>query len=87
MCVCHNELSKSRVETQHVIKLRPQHETKLQISREVRDFGEFVRVENSCDYRLLQKNSRDVMVGVERFESPLHIESNFKIILCKFNHF
>ena len=49
-----------------MIKLRPQHETKLQISREVRDFGEFVRVENSYDYRLLQKNSRDVMVGVER---------------------
>jgi len=53
-----------------VIKLRPQHETKLQISREVRDFGEFVRVENSYDYRLLQKNSREVVVGVERFELP-----------------
>ena len=87
MCVCHNELSKSRVETQHVIKLRQQHETKLQISREVRDFGEFVRVENSYDYRLLQKNSRDVMVGVERFESLPHIESNLKIILCKINYF
>jgi len=73
MCVCHNELSKSRVETQHVIKLRPQHETKLQISREVRDFGEFVRVENSCDYRLLQKNSREVVVGVERLK---HIPKN-----------
>ena len=74
MCVCHNELSKSRVETQHVIKLRQQHETKLQISREVRDFGEFVRVENSYDYRLLQKNSRGMMVGVERFELPLRNE-------------
>ena len=73
MCVCHNELSKSRVETQHVIKLRPQHETKLQISREVRDFGEFVRVENSYDYRLLQKNSREVVVGVERLK---HIPKN-----------
>mgnify|MGYP000712619815 CR=1 FL=1 len=70
MCVCHDELSKSQVVTQHVVKLRQQHETKLQISREVRDFGEFVRVENSYDYRLLQKNSRDVMVGVERFELP-----------------
>ncbi len=68
MCVCHNELSKSRVETQHVIKLRPQHETKLQISREVRDFGEFVRVENSYDYSLLQKNSREVVVGATGFE-------------------
>ena len=70
MCVCHNKLSKSQVETQHVIKLRQQHETKLLISREVRDFGEFVRVENSYDYRLLQKNSREVVVGVERFELP-----------------
>ena len=68
MCVCHNKLSKSQVETQHVIKLRQQHETKLQISREVRDFGEFVRVENSYDYRLLQKNSREVVVGATGFE-------------------
>ena len=68
MCVCHNELSKSRVETQHVIKLRQQHETKLQISREVRDFEDFVRVENSWDYRLLQKNSRVVVVGATGFE-------------------
>ena len=65
-----------------MIKLRQQHETKLQISREVRDFGEFVRVENSYDYRLLQKNSRDVMVGVERIELPLRIElSNRKFVL------
>jgi len=27
------------------------------------------------------------VVGVERFESPLHIESKIKIILCKFNYF
>ena len=52
-----------------MIKLRQQHETKLQISREVRDFGEFVRVENFYDYRLLQKNSREVGVGVERFST------------------
>ena len=51
-----------------MIKLRPQHETKLQISREVRDFGEFIRVEDSCDYRLLQKNSREVVVGATGFE-------------------
>ena len=51
-----------------MIKLRPQHETKLQISREVRDFGEFVRVENFYDYRLLQKNSREVLVGATGFE-------------------
>ena len=36
----------------------------------MRDFGEFVREENSYDYRLLQKNSREVVVGVERFELP-----------------
>ncbi len=36
----------------------------------MRDFGDFVRVENSYDYRLLQKNSREVVVGVERFELP-----------------
>ena len=53
-----------------MIKLRPQHETKLQISREVRDFGEFVRVENSYDYSLLQKNSREVVVEVRGFEPP-----------------
>ena len=82
MCVCHNELSKSRVETQHVIKLRPQHETKLQISREVRDFGEFVRVENSYDYRLLQKNSREVVVGVERTPYPTGIEPPVKYVTC-----
>ena len=51
-----------------MIKLRPLHETKLQISREVRDFGEFIRVEDSCDYRLLQKNSREVVVGATGFE-------------------
>jgi len=87
MCVCHNELSKSRVETQHVIKLRPQHETKLQISREVRDFGEFVRVENSYDYRLLQKNSREVVVGVERFDLLLHYDLPIKILLCNIKYF
>ena len=31
MCVCHDELSKSQVVTQHVIKLRHQHETNLQL--------------------------------------------------------
>ena len=82
MCVCHNELSKSRVETQHVIKLRPQHETKLQISREVRDFGELVREENSCDFRLLQKNSRGMMVGVERITTHPLIEPISKITFC-----
>jgi len=63
-----------------VIKLRQQHETKLQISREVRDFGEFVRVENSYDYRLLQKNSREVVVGVERFELPTSCSQRINII-------
>ena len=51
-----------------MIKLRQRHETKLQISREVRDFGEFVRAENFYDYRLLLKNSREVVVGATGFE-------------------
>ena len=49
-------------------------ETETSISREVRDFGEFVRVENSYDYRLLQKNSREVVVGVERFDLSRFID-------------
>ena len=52
----------------------------------MRDFGEFVREENSYDYRLLQKNSREVVVGVERFEILLRIElPNRRFILL--NHF
>ena len=37
-------------------------------------FEDFVRIENSRDYRLLQKNSREIVVGVERFELPPHNE-------------
>jgi len=65
-----------------VIKLRPQHETKLQISREVRDFGELVREENSCDFRLLQKNSRGMMVGVERFTTGHYPTTILKLFYC-----
>ena len=43
--------------------MRPQSENKLQISREVRDFGELIREEKTSNYRLLQTNSREVMVG------------------------
>ena len=32
------------------------------------------------DYRLLQKNSRDVMVGVERFELPTSCSQRINII-------
>ena len=45
----------------------------------------FLQISN--DFRSLQENGRVEMVGVERFESLPHIESNFKIIFCKFNHF
>ena len=40
----------------------------------MRDCGEFVRGENSYDYRLLQKNSREVVVGVERIATILKYE-------------
>ena len=54
--------------------MRPQRETKLQMVVKWEYFEEFVRVENSYDYRLLQKNSRDVMVGVERIATILKYE-------------
>ena len=46
-------------------------------------FEDFVRVENSYDYRLLQKNSRDVMVGVERTG---YIPRNETIITYNINY-
>ena len=54
------------------------------------DTGEFLSdifLETPNDFRSLQENGRVEMVGVERFEGSLHIESNLKIIFCKFNHF
>ena len=65
-----------------MIKLRQQHETKLQISREVRVFGEFVRVENSYDYSLLQKNSREVVVGATGFTTINYHTTICKLLFC-----
>ena len=42
-------------------------------------FEDFVIIENSCDYRLLQKNSREVVVGVERITTHPHTEPFSKI--------
>ena len=48
----------------------------------MRDFGEFVRVENSYDYRLLQKNSREVVVGVERTPTNVGSPTIVKLFIC-----
>jgi len=50
-------------------------------------FCEEILLIKTSNYNRLDRLGGRCMVGVERFESPLHIESNFKIILCKFNHF
>ena len=59
---------KSRGETDSETKVRPQSETKSSNGREVRDFGELISEEKSSNYRLLQMNGREVMVGATGFE-------------------
>ena len=69
---------KSRGET----KVRPQRETKLQMVVKWEYFEDFVRVENSYDYRLLQKNSREVVVGATGFTTINYHTTICKLLFC-----
>ena len=50
------------------VEVRPQSEIKSSIGRELRDFGELISEKKYSNYRLLQTNGREVMVGATGFE-------------------
>ena len=64
--------------------MRPQSENKLQISREVRDFGELIREEKTSNYRLLQTNSREVMVGATGTTTMKYPTTICKLLFCNY---